>query len=289
MTLLPRRVLILALAASCAATVFAQRTGEAGGSDAVTANESSSSVNNLDAMVAGRDGGGAQAAPSVAERPWLFGHYGIGSYSSPLGFGGRIAVSLTHSLNLRVGGSFFSFGITRSVSDIPFSANVLLQSEQASVDWYPFHHSSFHLSPGVLFGSSNRAYGSASITAGESFTLNNVNYYSSTVDPVQASGSVKFAHTAPSFTLGWGNWIRGENKRHWVFPFEVGFAYVGDPQTALNFSGVVCNDAAMQYCYNIADDPSIQANIDVERKRLQDDADWLRFYPIIAGGIVYRF
>jgi hypothetical protein len=106
---------------------------------------------------------------------------------------------------------------------------------------------------------------------------------------VQASGYVRFAHTAPTFTAGWGNWVRGENTRHWVFPFELGFAYVGDPQTALNFTGVACTDPAQHDCQNISDDPSIQANIEVERKKLQDDADWLRFYPIIAGGIVYRF
>jgi hypothetical protein len=56
----------------------------------------------------------------------------------------------------------------------------------------------------------------------------------------------------------------------------------------LNFSGEVCT-GGQQNCQNIATDPSVQANIQVERKRLQNDANWLRFYPIIAGGIVYRF
>jgi len=288
MTLLPRRVLIFVLGAFFAGTVSAQQARVAGGPDAAARSESSGS-SNVDAIVSGSHGAGGQAAPAVTGGLWLFRDYGIGSYSSPLGFGGRIAVSLTHSLNLRAGGSFFSYSLTRTVSGIPFTANVVLQSEQASVDWYPFHHSSFHLSPGVLFGSSNRAYGSASIPAGESFTLNGVTYYSSAAVPVQASGYVRFAHTAPTFTAGWGNWVRGENTRHWVFPFELGFAYVGDPQTALNFTGVACTDPAQHDCQNISDDPSIQANIEVERKKLQDDADWLRFYPIIAGGIVYRF
>ncbi|MGC2161038.1 MAG: hypothetical protein WA634_03930 [Silvibacterium sp.] len=288
MTLLPRRVLMLALAASCAITVFAQQADVAGGPAVITANASSSS-SSMNTVATGGNGARAQVAPQVSEQPWLFRHYGIGTYSSPLGFGGRVAVSLTRSLNLRAGGSYFSFGINRSVGSVPFSANVVLQSEQANVDWYPFHRSSFHLSPGVLFGSSNRAYGSASIAAGNSFTLNNVNYYSGSAGPVQASGAVRFERTAPTFTVGWGDWVRGEHKRHWAFPFEVGFAYTGNPQTVLNFSGVVCTDAGQHYCQNIADDPSVQSNIAVERKRLQNDANWLSFYPIIAGGIVYRF
>jgi len=91
------------------------------------------------------------------------------------------------------------------------------------------------------------------------------------------------------FTLGWGNWIRGERQRHWAFPFALGFAYVGDPTTILNFTGTACTDAAQQYCHNMTTDPSIQANVSAERQKLQNDADWLRFYPVVAGGIVYRF
>jgi len=40
---------------------------------------------------------------------------------------------------------------------------------------------------------------------------------------------------------------------------------------------------------NIATDPSIKANIAIEQQKLQNDANYLRFYPILAGGIVYRF
>ena len=45
----------------------------------------------------------SQAAPSVSAPPWFFQRYGIGTFGSPLGFGGRVAASLTDSLNLRVG------------------------------------------------------------------------------------------------------------------------------------------------------------------------------------------
>lgn len=284
---LPCRVLVLALAALCFTVVFAQQPGAANAPMRLTAYESTSSFD-IDAAPVSAAAIRPQYNPSPMEGPWLFSQYGIGTYTSPLGFGGRVAASLTRSLNLRAGASYFSFGITRSVSNIPFSANVKLQSEQASVDWYPFH-SSFHLSPGVMFGSSNRAYGNASITAGNSFTLNNVTYYSAASSPVKATGAVMFAHTAPMFTVGWGNWVRGESQRHFAFPFEMGFAYEGSPMTALNFTGVACTDAGQSNCENISADPSILANIAVEQKKLQDDADWLRFYPIVAGGVVYRF
>ena len=292
MTALPRSALAAAIAACFVVAAFAQQpvSAPAPAPMTVATNGSSVSSSHVD-MTAGSGPGSGVHLPinaSAAPQAWFLRHYGIGTYSSPLGFGGRVAVSLAPRLNLRAGASYFSFGMTRSVSNIPFSANVMLQSEQASLDWYPFHNS-FHLSPGILFGSSNRGFGSASITAGSSFTLNGVTYYSSSSNPVHASGAVLFAHTAPSFTVGWGNWIRGEGQGHWAFPFEMGFAYMGDPTTLLNFSGTACTDATQQFCHNIATDPSIQANIAVEKQKLQNDANDLRFYPILAGGIAYRF
>ena len=287
MTLPPRCALMLTLAVTFAAPVFAQQPGSVN-NPAVAAAIESSSRSYVDAAPKA-SGGFLQVAPDNASGGYFFRHYGIGTYESPLGFGGRIAVSLTHSLNLRAGASYFPFSQSRTQSDIPYTANVLLQSEQASLDWYPFHRRSFHLSPGVLFGNSNRVYGSASVPAGNSFTLNNVNYYSGGADPIQASGSVAFRRTAPTLTVGWGNWVRHAGKGHWAYPFEFGAAFMGDPKTALNFTGQVCTDAAQHFCQNITTDAAAQANLAVERTKLQNDANWARFYPIIAGGIVFRF
>jgi hypothetical protein len=197
-------------------------------------------------------------------------------------------MSITHSTNLRAGVSYFSFTTTQTADDVPYKVNIRLQSEQVGVDWYPFHNK-FHLSPGILFGSANRVFGSTIIPAGVQFTLNGVNYFSSAAEPVQASGSVVFQRTSPTLTAGWGNWIRHEGQGHWTFPFEAGVAFANDPKTTLNFSGEVCFDAATQHCENIATSPDVQVNIAAAHKKLQDDADWVRFYPIIAGGIVYRF
>ena len=268
---------VLVLGACCAATVLGQHPG---------GNETSASFSAPGAAPAIT--GVRQAVPLVPGRGGFFQRYGIGTYASPLGFGGRIATSLTPRMNLRVGGSFFSFTTNRSVSGIPFEANVRFQSEEAQVDWYPFH-GSFHLSPGVMFGSSNRIYGSALIPAGNSFTLNSVTYYSGGANPVHASGGAWFSHTAPMLTVGWGNWVRQESRGHWMFPFEAGAVFGSDPNTALDFSGSVCTDSALTFCRDVSNDPSVQANIKAERDKLQKDANWLRIYPVIAGGVVYRF
>lgn len=295
MTLVPRSVLTLTLSAFCSASVFAQQLVPVSSSISAATGDSYHYTINALSMAGGVR---PQVASAVSqsgpwlEGPWLFHHYGIGTYGSPLGAGGRIAVSLASSLNLRVGGSYFSWSLSRTQGNIPYTANVKLQSEQANVDWYPFH-GSFHVSPGVLFGNTNRVFGSATVGVGNSFTLNGVTYYSGAADPIQASGSVAFRRVSPTLTVGRGNWIRHPEQRrgdgHWTFPFEAGVAFTGDPKTALNYSGVVCTNTAQQFCQNIATDAPVQANVQAERTKLQNDANWARFYPIIAGGIVYRF
>lgn len=241
-----------------------------------------------------RSGSPSPVYPAVTSpvwhRPMFLQHFGIGTYESPLGFGGRVAASLNQQLVLRAGASYFSFSTSQKASGIPYTANVVLQSEQVQVDWYPWANHGFHLSPGVQFGNSSRIYGSASIPAGNSFTLNNTTYYSGAAGPVQASGSARFRRTSPMLTLGWGSWVRrGERQGHWSFPFEFGAIYNAAPATVLNFSGVVCTDPAQLYCENIANDPSVQANIQAERVKMRKDANYVRFYPILAGSIVYRF
>lgn len=273
MALLPRCVAAVALTALSVTPVFAQQISQA---TSIHANAVPIS----------------QAAPSVGPQSWLFRHYGIGTFVSPLGIGGRAAVSLTDSLNLRAGASYFSFSMSRTQEGIPYTAKVRLSSEQVQLDWYPFH-GRFHVSPGLLFGNSNRVLGNATVPAGKSFTLNGVTYYSGAADPVHASGFVRFARTSPTLTVGWGNWIRHPEQRwghgHWTFPFEAGVAFSGTPRTALDFSGVVCTDPGQHFCQNITTDQSVQKNVDEERRKLQNGANWARFYPILAGGVVYRF
>lgn len=287
MTLFTRYVLALTVSASCAAPGVAQQLELASNPVPAFGSLSSSHITVPPAPMIVRP----PAAPAE-QGPWFLRPYGVGTSESPLGFGGMIAVALTSSVNLRAGASYFSYSTTQSISSVPFDVNVRLQSEQAMLDWYPFR-GNFHLSPGVMFGSSNRAYGGATITAGQSVRLNNVVYYSGSADPVKASGSLEFAHTAPTITAGWGDWVRSMERpggqRHLMFPFEAGVAFVGTPATTLNFAGVVCTNASQTDCNNIATYAPVQANIQVERTKLQNDANWLRCYPIISGGVVYRF
>jgi hypothetical protein len=229
---------------------------------------------------------GRPAPSGTWESPWS--RVAIGGYTSPLGIGAGIAAKVTRSTNVRVGWNFFNYSLTGTDDGANYSGNLHFRSLQASLDWFPFH-GNFHVSPGVLFNNQNRVNAQGGIAGGQSFTLNDVNYYSSTTDPVFGTGSVYFKSAAPMLTVGWGNWISRREHKHLSFPFEVGFAHTGDPTIGLNLHGTVCNAPDDMYCEQIASDPSVQANITGQIQKLQKDLQWIRYYPILSTGVSYKF
>ncbi|HEX4037197.1 MAG TPA: hypothetical protein VHX37_03990 [Acidobacteriaceae bacterium] len=211
---------------------------------------------------------------------------GIGVQVGLLGAGVQVATPLTSHLNLRAGSNFLNYNNDGSTSGVNYTANLRFRSVETEVDWFPGGRS-FHISPGALVYNGNEVTGNARIPAGGSFSINGTNYISDPSDPVSGSGSVHFPKAAPKLTVGWGSLMpRGEHRVS--VPFDIGFAYMGDPKTVLNFSGSVC-DSAMQGCESIASDPDAQANVAAEQKKLQKDASYARFFPLVSTGFAFRF
>jgi hypothetical protein len=239
------------------------------------------------------DAGGTSASgmiavrtPPAAARPMLFSAVAVGVNAGVLGIGLESATPLSQRLNLRAGSHFLNLNEPLSDSGVNYNANLHFRSAQASVDWFPWARS-FHLSGGALLYNGNRITASAVIPAGESFTINSTNYVSSAADPVHGSGGIRFAKAAPMLTAGWGNLLPRSGK-HFSFPFEAGFAYVGDPKVQLSFAGTVC-DSSGQYCQPIPNDAQVQANVAAEQARFAHDASYARFFPVLSSGFSYRF
>jgi hypothetical protein len=221
--------------------------------------------------------------PMAVRRPF---QTALGVKVSPLGIGVETAVPLSSRFNLRAGTNFFGYGGTFSSSGVNYTANLHFLSVETSLDWFPWGRS-FHISPGALIYNGNRITGNALIPAGDNFTLNGTSYVSDPADPAHGSGNLQFAEAAPKLTIGWGNLVPRIEK-HFSFPVELGFAYMGDPKVALHFTGSVC-DSGMQGCQSIANDQAAQANVAAEQQRLYKDARYARFFPLLSTGFAYRF
>lgn len=216
----------------------------------------------------------------------LLSHLAVGAKVSTLGIGITLATPMGRHFNVRGAADFFHYNDNLTASGVHFQAHLSFTSAEAHLDWYPWGRS-FHISPGALVYTNNHLWGAGGVPGGDSFSLNNANYVSSRTDPVHGDAQVAFAHFAPMLTVGWGNPIPRSGRR-WSIPFEMGFAYVGEPTVKLDFAGTVC-DSTGTHCEPVSQYPEFQTNLNAERQKLQKDANYARFLPVISIGYSYRF
>lgn len=274
----------IALVSLSATTVFAQQMGS-------SLNESSSSLVALQTLVSpmpagGGNNAGGHAASAPLEHTTPFSGLALGVNVGLLGVGVDAATPLSKNFNLSGGASFFSYSDNLTSDGIQYDANLRFRSVEASLDWFPMA-GGFHISPGVLLYNGNQITGNAAVPGGQTFTLNHVQYMSSTTDPVTGNGSLTFNKAAPDLTVGFGNMIP-RSGRHLSVPIELGFAYVGDPKVALNLAGTVCDPSGAN-CQTIASSPAVQANVTAQQAKLENDVSPAKVYPIFRLGLAYSF
>ena len=243
---------------------------------------------------AGPDGKASAATvetrPTVAAPVQSFSRFALGGGISIMGINLQAATNLNRYSNLRVSGNVFSYTVD-DITTNGFTAkgNLNMASMGASFDFYPWPNHGFRLSPGVLFYNENSLSASATVSAGESFKLNDMEYYSSANDPIHAKATVGLNATNPAFTMttGWGNMISRKGG-HWSFPFELGAAFVGSPSFKMNLAGSAC-DITSQICMDAATNQGIQDNLQAQIAKYKKDVSALSVYPILSFGVAYNF
>lgn len=210
---------------------------------------------------------------------------GIGFKASTLGAGIEVATPLGSKLNLRGGFNAFQYSGNYSKDGINYTGDLRLRSGEAHLDWFPFG-GGFHLSPGALIYDGNQVTANAAATGGQTFTLNNISYTSNAANPVTGTGKLYFNKVAPTFLVGFGNLIP-RSGRHWSVMAEAGVAYQGSPHATLNLTGTACPGGIN--CANVATDPGIQANVQAQQTKLNNDLSVFKFYPILSLGFGFNF
>jgi len=208
------------------------------------------------------------------------------------GAGLDIATPLSKRFNLRVGGSFYSFSGSYNIDGTTMNGEAKFRSGTTSLDWFPFN-GTFRISPGITLYNGNNLNATTYVPAGQPFGLGDGDYYSSPTDPIRGTASMTFGkRVAPSLTIGFGNMIP-RSGRHFSFPFEIGFQYIGTPPMVnLYLGGSACldNPNAPGFdpttCASILSDES---DLQQEETEINNDIKILRFYPIISQGFAVRF
>jgi hypothetical protein len=259
---------------------------------ALTAQSSSSSLTLIDSAMSDGSGGvhSMKTMPTASRASKPFSQFGIGVGVSPLGVGMSVATNLNRYMNLRGTGNLFNYTVNNfTTNGFTVGAKLNLASAGTSVDLYPFPNHGFRLSPGVLFYNTNAASAVFNVASGQSFKLNDVNYYSSAANPVTGVGTLGLhtQKTAFTATTGWGNMIPRRGG-HLSFPIEIGAAFTGSPSLNMTLTGIAC-DQTMVFCMNVATNSQIQSNLQAQVAKYQKDLDILKVYPIASFGIAYSF
>jgi hypothetical protein len=230
-----------------------------------------------------------------------FTHLAFAVTSGLDGIGFQVATPLSNKWNLRAGVSFLDTNMNFHVSEAT-AANIYgatLQSGSVgvlvkprfftvatSLDWYPWY-GKFRISPGLTLYNGNRGSAIATVAGGQSVDLGDGTYFSDPKDPITAHAVVNMGKkVAPRLTIGWGNMLPRDG-RHFSFPFEIGFEYIGRPKLALSLAGSECDPDGE--CDSILLDPSTKTNLQEEQNEINHDIGILRFYPIVSSGVSYRF
>jgi hypothetical protein len=222
----------------------------------------------------------------LSTRP--FAHFAVGVTAGTLGPGLELVTTMSRRSNLRVDGHFFNYSQTFSQDGISYNANLRLRDYRASYDFFPFA-GAFRLSAGFEAYNQFNVNAVATVPAGQTVTLNEVDYYSSASDPLHGSASAAYPNKyAPTLTMGFGNAIP-RSGRHWAFPIEIGAAFTGTPSFNLAMAGSACATPNPATCMPVSSDPSFQADLAAQRKKIVNDIAPLRVYPILSMGATYRF
>ncbi len=185
-----------------------------------------------------------------------------------LGIGADLSCSLVpRILNIRTGLSYFSYSADIREKGITYGGKLRLGTVPVVLDVFPFKNW-FRLGGGLMVNL-NDLKGTA---AADQATLTIGDHTYSLQDIGQLQGKAKFNRAAPYFGIGFNNPVK--RRGHWGFFVDLGGMYHGQPSVTLTAARTT---------------PQLQADVNKEIQRVNDDVKRFTIFPIIQLGVSYRF
>ena len=211
---------------------------------------------------------------------------GIGAKVSTLGVGVEGGMSVTRHSNARVGFNFFNYSRTFNKRGIAYDGTLDLRSLQFTYDQYLI--GGLHVSPSLLAYNGTQIDASAGVPAGQSFSLGGTRYFSGAANAIAGTATMSVRKVAPAVFVGMGN-IVPRSGRHLGFNVEAGVVFQGSPTTKLNLGGTACVVNPTTGCLNAGTDPTVQANVQNEQAKLNNDLEPFKYYPVLSVGLSWKF
>ncbi|MDW5264273.1 MULTISPECIES: hypothetical protein [Acidobacteriaceae] len=217
------------------------------------------------------------------------GRIGVDVHAGINGIGADVALAVASHFNVRLGGQFFGYSSSFQEEGANVNATLRLGGGRASLDWFPFHNG-FHVSPLLVFLNQTSVRAKVIVPSGETISLDDGDYVSSQADPLHGSASIGVWKTSPGLMIGYGNIIPRSGK-HFSFPVEAGFYYVGQPTLKVDFSGSACDPTEPQPlgCQPVQQDAGFQHDLAAFIRRNNNNLSYASFLPVVSFGVGYSF
>ena len=227
------------------------------------------------------DEGIAQFRPRPISNPEP--RFAVGIKAGTLGVGFQVGTALTQRVNLRGGANFFNYNDTLNKDGATYSGTLQLRSVEAKADLFII--GGFRFTPGVLLYNDNKITATALVPGGTGVTLGGTTYYSFANDPIRGTAGLTLNKFAPTLGIGFGN-LLPRSARHWSLSTDLGVVFQGEPQFALGLTGTACAPTPTANCRPVS---TIQASVDQERAKIQDDAKPFKYYPELSIMFGWKF
>jgi hypothetical protein len=194
----------------------------------------------------------------------------IGLRGGTLGYGAEVGKLVASHLGVRVAAYVFSYTRQQDFEDVQYDAQAKFRHATALVDLFPGRRGKFHLTGGVVAGTSEVT--GRGVPEGDRFYLNGREYSSAEVGAL--TGAVRFPRVRPYGGLGWGT--PAKNSGGIGFSTDFGVVY-GGPTAVLTAS-------------NAGPNAQLRADLEAQRAETQETLDqYAKFYPVVNFGLTYRF
>jgi hypothetical protein len=186
--------------------------------------------------------------------------------------GVHLSVPVQPNVNARFGVNAMNYSYSDNTSDVDYDFKLKLQTFDALLDWFPAG-GGFRLSGGVVYNG-NKVDARARSNSTGSYTFNGRTY--TAADAGTVNGRIDFRKAAPYLGIGWGNALAKD--KGWGFSADLGVLFQGAPRTSMTSSGCTLPDCSQ-----------LQSDITAENRKLNDEVDSFKAYPVIRFGVSYKF
>ncbi len=204
------------------------------------------------------------AAPASAE-------VGVGGQIGTLGLQGFVVAPMGKYFSARVGvGVLPSWDFNVNAYDTTYDFNMHLYTLGAMLDWHPAG-SGFRISGGLIF---NNHEVKSTVTPDPDMPIDigGVEYPASVIGKLDAKAD--FNPVAPYIGIGYNGAFRQNGNL--FFTMELGIMFWGSPDVSLSAN-------------NSQPVPGLQEALAREEARLEEELDFLQYYPVAAIGITWTF